>query len=72
MLTITIRKPTEHKLSTCMQVDIENNIPWNPEEIQHKGKIKLEPYNDLLDDVNKERNINSRKTIDSRDTERRK
>jgi len=42
MQTFLIRRPTEHKLRTCMHVYLTSDLSWNPEEINDKEIISAE------------------------------
>ena len=62
---INICNPTEHELRTCTKIDITSDISWNHEYVQQRDMIKPELYNDLLDDADNERMINSWRKIDT-------
>ena len=50
MLTIKIRKSTEHELCTCTFVNLTNDMPWYP-ETKTDNDITPDNYNNIIEEA---------------------
>ena len=63
MLTIKIRKLTEHELCTCTFVNLMNDMPWYP-ETKTDSDITPDKYDNNIEEAENNRQANIKKTQD--------
>ena len=59
MLTIKIRKPTEHELCTCTFVNLTNDMSWYP-ETKTDNDITPDKYDNIIEEAENNQHANIR------------